>query len=131
MFIPNIRICQTTYMTKTKFLTHAIARLFGSPKLGVKITSRILFCIFEKKKSKYGSLALKNVKFAHWAAIVKISSSVCIKFNGTKKSENFDVHPCADLYILMHKLLYRQIFEFLVWIWGLYWRSFNHIWLLL
>ena len=41
------------------------------------------------------SLALKNVKFSQWAAMVKISSSVCIKFNGTKKIWKFG---CASAF---------------------------------
>ena len=42
----------------------------------------------------FNSLALKNIKFLHWAAILKISSSICIKFNGTKKIRKF---CCRDI----------------------------------
>ena len=39
--------------------------------------------------SVLNSLAFEKINFLHWAAMVRISSPLCIKFNGTKKIRKF------------------------------------------
>ena len=64
------------------------------------------------------SLALKNIKILHWAAILKISSSICIKFNGTKKNWKF---CCASAWGLKIGHIINKMFwiprHTLIWIW--------------
>ena len=61
------------------------------------------------------ALLWKNKKFSHWAALVRISSPICIKFNGTKKIRKFwCASACghsAFYLIFWHKLTSRWKFK--------------------
>ena len=48
------------------------------------------------KKYIFSSLAFEKMKFLHWAAMVRISSPKCIKFDGTKEIRKF---WCASVHV--------------------------------